>query len=59
MVMPILFIIALLVLIFAVLSVARSVRKVALNSEGLLPNLTTTEHYVDFRKSQKDQRLDS
>lgn len=57
MIVPLLTVIALLVFIFAALSIARSMRKIALNSERLLPNPTTAEHRADFTQDTDDPRL--
>lgn len=57
MIVPILTVIALLVFIFAALSIARSVRKIAMNSERLLPNPKVAEHSADFAQVTKDQGL--
>jgi len=55
MIVPILTVIALLVFIFAALSIARSVRKIAVNSERLLPNPMAAEHRADFGQVTKDR----
>lgn len=57
MIVPILTVIALLVFIFAALSIARSVRKIAVNSERLLLDPAAVEHRADFAQVTKDQRL--
>lgn len=57
MIVPLLTVIALLVFIFAALSIARSMRKIAVNSERLLPNATTAEHRADFAQETDDPRL--
>lgn len=57
MILPILFILALLVFIFAALSIARSVRKMAENSERLLSDRSAAVSHTDFTQDTEDQRL--
>lgn len=57
MILPILFILALLVFIFAALSIARSVRKMAENSERLLSDRAAAVSHTDFTQDTEDQRL--